>query len=54
MTSPGRTNVRRVEVTPMGGKQITARPRAKPHGDSRPGDDPEVEIFRADPEWFAV
>ncbi len=53
MTSAERRNVRRVEVTPMRGTQITRLPGANPPHRSRPGDDPEVEIFRTDPAWFA-
>lgn len=53
MTSPDRTNVRRVEVMPMRGTFVSRPPGANPPHRSRPGDDPEVEVFRVDPEWFA-
>ena len=54
MTSPDRRNVRRVEVTLLRGTRVMMPPGRgeNPHR-TGPFADPEVEIFRADPEWFA-
>ena len=53
MTSPDRTSVRRVEVTPMRGTHVQWPPGRENPNRTRPFADPQVEIFRVDPEWFA-
>lgn len=52
MTSPDRTRTRRIDVTLMRGIHVTPRPGRDPLTEPGPFDD-EVEIFRAEPGWFA-